>query len=95
MVTHTKSFRDKVDRKDGPCSLRPIGLPSQIVSDGVCLEVRYLVAQLPHIDTKRSLDIAKRFVRPKDVFAATLDDWLSIPGIGKVTAVDIMKFLHE
>jgi ERCC4-type nuclease len=92
MAIHTKQFRDTVD---GPCVLAPNVMRSATNLDGVSSIVRYVSAQLPHVDSKRSIDVAKRFTCLRELFEATEKDWLSIPGIGKQTARDVMKILHN
>jgi len=92
---HNKTKRLTNEAPSGPCSIVPMSLREVTELKGVDKDVRYLVSTLPHIDNKRSIVIARHFKRPKDVFDATLEDWLTVPGIGKITAMDIVKFLHE
>ena len=56
-------------------------------------DVECVAARLPGVDMK-AWDVGRRFKSVPELFAASESDWLSIPGIGPVTAQRIMAFLH-
>lgn len=58
-------------------------------------QVREIASRLPHIDSMRSIDVAKKFGSVKEMFEAGEKAWLSIPGIGKQTVKEVFKVLHE
>jgi ERCC4-type nuclease len=90
---HKKDNRDKPETKI--CSLSPMVVQNATTLKGVNKQVRMFALQLPHIDTKRSIDIARHFSCVKDMFEASNEEWLAIDGIGKATVSSIMKVLHN
>jgi ERCC4-type nuclease len=52
--------------------------------------VRRIAAELPGIGWKRSIDVAAHFASVKAMTDADMDEWLSIPGIGKKTAKKVV-----
>ena len=54
----------------------------------------YWIQGLPSISRTRAESIASKFANPSGVFAATLEDWMSIPRFGEKTVTPIYQFLH-
>jgi ERCC4-type nuclease len=93
IMAHKRVNHDKPTTKI--CSLSPDVVQNATTLKGVNKQVRMFALQLPHIDTKKSIDIAKHFKCVADMFKATGDEWLSIEGIGKATMNSIMEVLHN
>jgi len=64
-------------------------------SGGVILQppslVRRIAAELPGIGWKRSLDAAKHFGSVEQMINADVDEWIKIPGVGKLTARKVVN----
>ena len=90
LALHTKTY----NKPTGIVDLRPGRKPVDEM-EGVNKYVRYIAAQLPHIDSMRSMDVGRKFKSVKEMFEADEKAWLSIPGIGKQTIKDVFKILHE
>lgn len=57
--------------------------------------LRRIAAELPGVGVGRSKDIANHFGTLKAMFEASVKDWQTIPGIGKVTANLAWEELHK
>ena len=90
LALHTKAYNKPM----GVVDLRPRQKPIDEM-EGVNKYVRYIAAQLPHIEALRSIDVGKKFKSVREMFEADEKAWLSIPGIGKQTVREVFKVLHE
>lgn len=55
---------------------------------------RRVAAELPHIGVKRSAEVARRFHTVAEMVEAEVGDWMQVEGVGKKTAMDIVRVLH-
>lgn len=56
--------------------------------------VEKMAAQLPGID-QRCWEVGKKFPTVERMVNATYEEWLAVPGVGKMRAKEIMQALHE
>jgi len=83
------AYREQVKEKKGLA----IRCPRKLVSLGSRQE--FLIAGLPHINTKLSRNLLKKFRTPKKVFSAKEERLMKVEGIGKEKAKKIWELLNK
>lgn len=57
--------------------------------------VQKMASQLPGVGMARSIDVAKRFKNVAEMVAASSEDWVEIPGIGKGISEKVVREMHK
>lgn len=83
------AYREQVKEKRGLA----IRCPRRFVSSGSQQE--FLIAGLPHVNTKLSKNLLKKFKTPKRVFSAKPERLTKVEGIGKGKAKKIWDLLNK
>lgn len=55
--------------------------------------VRLVAKEMPDVGWKRSIDVAKKFKTVREMANAGPEEWITIPGFGKVRAQRVVEFL--
>ena len=83
------AYREQVKGKNSPV----IRCPKKSIKKSDLQE--FLISGLPHVNSKLSKNLLKKFKTPKKIFSAKEDKLMKVDGIGKEKAKKIWQLLNE
>jgi ERCC4-type nuclease len=69
--------------------------PSAYLRPGKPSLLRRIGIELPSIGYDRIVEVEKYFNSAKEMINATEEEWLKIPGIGKITAKNVVREVNQ